>query len=211
LLSLLLCNVYILQDPELFELLARATLNRMHELSPHSLSDLTWAFAAARQPNAAAVLAAAAPAAAESMERFSAGMLADMLWSYASVGVRDEALLAAAAKVGGGSLINSSFSLNSKQQLQLASCCCAASAKRQTWCLNFDQSLMSLFCISLLVPQWFAAQILIACNQPSTSIGSSLVETLNPLALLLVTYVGNSHTYTHTMCCVVCRCFPSAA
>jgi hypothetical protein len=89
----------ISQDTELFELLARATLNSMHELSPHSLSDLTWAFAAARQPNAAAVLTAAAPAAVACMERFSAGMLADMMWSYASVGVRDEALLAAAAKV----------------------------------------------------------------------------------------------------------------
>jgi hypothetical protein len=87
------------QDPELFELLARATSSSMHELSPHSLSDLTWAFAAARQPNAAAVLAAAAPAAAACLERFSAGMLADTMWSYASVGVRDEALLAAAAKV----------------------------------------------------------------------------------------------------------------
>jgi hypothetical protein len=87
------------QDAELFELLARATLNSMHELSPHSLSDLTWAFAAARQPNAAAVLTAAAPAAVACVERFSAGMLADMMWSYASVGVRDEALLAAAAKV----------------------------------------------------------------------------------------------------------------
>jgi hypothetical protein len=75
-------------------------MNNMHELSPHSLSDLTWAFAAARQPNAAAVLAAAAPAAVSCLERFSAGMLADMMWSYASVGVRDEALLAAAAKVG---------------------------------------------------------------------------------------------------------------
>jgi hypothetical protein len=92
----------LLQNPELFELLARATMNRMHELSPHSLSDLTWAFAAARQPNAVAVLTAAAPAAAACLERFSAGMLADMLWSYASVGVRHEALLAAAAKVGRG-------------------------------------------------------------------------------------------------------------
>lgn len=90
----------ILQDPELFDMLARATMSGMQELSPHSLSDLTWAFAASRQPNAPTVLGAAAAPAAACLERFSLGMLADLMWSYAAVGVRDDELLAAAAKVG---------------------------------------------------------------------------------------------------------------
>jgi hypothetical protein len=45
------------------------------------------------------VLAAAAPAAVACLPRFNTGMLADLLWSYAAVGVRDEALVDAVAQV----------------------------------------------------------------------------------------------------------------
>lgn len=45
------------------------------------------------------MLADAAPAALNSLPRFSVGMLADLLWSYAAVGVKDDALLSAAAQV----------------------------------------------------------------------------------------------------------------
>lgn len=99
LLLLLLLWYFLQQDDELFELLSRATVNIMHELSPHSLSDLTWAFAAAKPPSAAAVLTAAAPAAAACLERFSMGMLADLMWAYAHVKVFDENLMQAAAQV----------------------------------------------------------------------------------------------------------------
>lgn len=84
----------------MFELLSRVTVNMISDFSPHSLADLTWAFAASKPPSAAAVLQAAAPAAAACLARFSCGMLSDLLWSYGSVGVRDEELLNAAAEVG---------------------------------------------------------------------------------------------------------------
>lgn len=39
-----------MQDPELFELIAQVTSKSLWELSPHSLSDLIWAYATARDP-----------------------------------------------------------------------------------------------------------------------------------------------------------------
>lgn len=61
----------------------------MANASPTSLSPLVLQ-----------MLADAAPAALNSLPRFSVGMLADLLWSYAAVGVKDDALLTAAAQVG---------------------------------------------------------------------------------------------------------------
>lgn len=89
----------MLQDSELFDLLSRATINNMNQMSAHSLSDITYAFAALQHPSAAAVLSAAAPAAVARIERFSFGMLSDLLWAYGAVQVRDEELLQAAAAV----------------------------------------------------------------------------------------------------------------
>lgn len=40
------------QDPELFELIATASLGSLYDLSPHSLSDIITAFARARDPQA---------------------------------------------------------------------------------------------------------------------------------------------------------------
>ena len=45
------------------------------------------------------VLSDAAPAAIHALHRFSVGMVADLLWAYSAVGVKDDALLAAAAQV----------------------------------------------------------------------------------------------------------------
>lgn len=45
------------------------------------------------------VLSAAAPLVTSCITRFSLGMLADLLWTHASVGVKDEELLNAAALV----------------------------------------------------------------------------------------------------------------
>lgn len=42
----------VVQDHNLFELAFRVTHHHLGELSPHSLSDITWAFAATRSPHA---------------------------------------------------------------------------------------------------------------------------------------------------------------
>jgi len=89
----------LLQDQELFDLLARATINNVSHMSRHSLSDLVYSFAALQHPAAHAVLTAAAPAATACLDRFSFGMLSDLLWSYAAVGIRDQDLLRTAAAV----------------------------------------------------------------------------------------------------------------
>lgn len=54
------------------------------------LSHACWLAFTAHTPQ---VLAAAAPVTLTCLARFSSGMLADLLWSYAATGVRDEALL----------------------------------------------------------------------------------------------------------------------
>lgn len=51
------------------------------------------------RPVAAQVLEAAIPAATAALPRFSVQMLADMMCSYAELGIKDEGLLKAAAQV----------------------------------------------------------------------------------------------------------------
>jgi len=68
------------QDPELFELLAAAAIPAAPTASPHSISDLAWAFATAGHPAPELFAALTRAAAGKLNDRFSLGMLTDMLW-----------------------------------------------------------------------------------------------------------------------------------
>ena len=68
------------QDPELWDALAAAAAETAGAASPHSLSDLAWAFANAGRPHPGLFAAVCAAAAGKMGPRFSLGMVADLLW-----------------------------------------------------------------------------------------------------------------------------------
>ena len=68
------------QDPKLYDLIAPAAAATADTASPHSLSDLAWAFAAAGRPAPGLFAAVARSAAGRMSQRFGLGMLSDLLW-----------------------------------------------------------------------------------------------------------------------------------
>jgi hypothetical protein len=68
------------QDPELFDQIATAAAAAADEASPHSLSDLAWAYANAGHAAPGLFAAISRAAAGKLNDRFSLGMLSDLLW-----------------------------------------------------------------------------------------------------------------------------------